>query len=285
MRSTCSRRPALAAVSISLLLGACGGHETIAPESMSIHLEDRLASARIEGAEVDAEMAKPIAWHFGEGAADWKALPTRVDGATPAEVEVTADGLRVRLEKTSLAPERDQGLDGGVYIDVDALNIDHWSHVLIEARASAETTWIGIGYNLNESPGEEPDDQWPTAFWGSGTRLKGDGKVKTYRIPVRGEGGPITGPVHQVVIEFGAKEPAEIELLSVSLVPTLATYTESGVGVRSVSSMTHEAFGPQRRTLYSHVPSRIAFPLRVPAHARLDLALGQVLNTINDHRI
>ncbi|MBZ0111496.1 MAG: sulfatase-like hydrolase/transferase, partial [Thermoanaerobaculia bacterium] len=274
MRCTCSRCPTLAAVSISLVLGACGGRETTAPETMPIHLEDRLASAQIEGAEVDAETAKPIAWHFGEGPAGWKVLPSRVEGATPAEVDVATEGLRVSLKKTSFAPEKNEGLDGGVYIDVDALNIDLWSHVLIEARASAETTWIGIGYNLNESPGVEPEDQWPTAFWGSGTRLVGDGRVQTYRIPVRGEGGPITEPVRQVVIEFGAKGPAEIELLSVSLVPALATYAESGVGVRSVSSMNHQAFGPQRRTLYSHVPSRIAFPLRVPGHGRLDLALG-----------
>jgi len=60
----------------------------------------------------------------------------------------------------------------------------------------------------------------------------------------------------------------------VSLVPASAVYDESGFGVRSISSSAHTEFGPQRRAIYTHTPTRLSWALHLPSAARLDLALG-----------
>ncbi|HKX46408.1 MAG TPA: sulfatase [Planctomycetota bacterium] len=256
-------------------LAACSGAERVERAATAIHLEERLDRAVVEGGVVSAGLAPTFRWSFEARDAGWRALPNHFPGAAAAEV-VGLDGeLQIRLTEASRAPaETGEGLVGGVYVDVADFDLDAWTHVLVEARAVGPVEWVGVGYNVRESAGETTDEQWPTRDWGAGTDVRpGDG-VEVYRFPVRGQGGRIRGRVRQVAILFGARGPAVVELASVSLVPASATYAEAGVGVRSVSSAAHEDFGPQRRTLYTHTPTRVAYALRIPHAARLDLALG-----------
>ncbi len=267
---------------IVIALAACSKAENFAGTAAAIHLEDRLGSAQIEGGVVRPEVVKTLSWNFEKGAAGWQALPSHVPGGTAAEVAHVEGALQIRLTESSRAPQEEgegEELVGGVYVDVPDFDLSQWSHVLVKARATGPVEWVGIGYDVRKTAGNTPDEQWPTRRYGAGTDVQPSGEARLYRFPVRGEGGRINGPVRQVAILFGAQGPARIELSSVTLLPASATYAEAGIGVRSVSSEVHSDFGPQRRTLYTHTPTRVAYALRLPPAARLDLALGALAAT------
>ena len=241
----------------------------------------RTDSAEIEGAEVQADLATPLRWTFDGEAAGWASLPSHV--GEPAVVTAEGGALRVRLAKESVAPDDPKAAHGGIYAEIsdfaEDFTLDSWRQVVVEARVTGPMDWVGIGYNVQKTPGNDPDELWPTEFFGAGTGLKADGKVHTYRFGMTGQGGPVSEPVRQMTIEFGGQGPADIELLSITVEPAGDIFADSGFGVRSVSSSAHEDFGPQRRTIYAHVPARISYPLRVPTAGRLDLALGSFAGT------
>ncbi len=275
-----SRSPLLAA-GLVLGLAACSEADRPAPApaaptaTAAIHLEERLDTAAVEGGVVRDDVARTLGWRFDVGAAGWEPLPNLLDGGAPAEVAALDGSLRIRLTESCRAPgEPGAELTGGVFVEVEDFDLDAWTHVLVEARATGPVEWVGIGYNVREAAGESPEEQWPTRSYGAGTDVPADGDLRVHRFPVRGEGGPVRGPVRQVALLFGASGPAEVELASVTLVPASAVFDEAGVGVRSVSSSAHTDFGPQRRTLWTHTPTRLSFPVRLPDAARLDLALG-----------
>jgi arylsulfatase A-like enzyme len=60
-----------------------------------------------------------------------------------------------------------------------------------------------------------------------------------------------------------------VDILSVTLVPRAALYTDGPAGVRTELRGKHI-----RRTLFQHVPSRLEYTVRVPEGGRLDLGLG-----------
>jgi arylsulfatase len=258
-------------------LAACSEAGRVEHAAPAIHLEEQLGSAQIEGGVVHPELASALRWSFEKGAAGWRALPNHVPGGTAAEVTEGAGALQIRLTESSRAPEEEgEELLGGVYVDVSEFELSRWTHVLVKARVTGPVEWVGIGYDVRETPGDTPDEQWPTRQYGAGTDVHPDDEARVQRFELRGRGGPITEPVRQVAILFGAQGPARVELHSVSLVPASAAYAEAGVGVRSVSSAAHSDFGPQRRALYTHTPTRVAYALRLPSAARLDLALGSL---------
>jgi len=263
------------AVWLAVGLAACTQPERAVPTAVAIHLEERLDTARIEGGVVREDVLETLAWSFDAGPAGWKALPNPVPGGAPAEVDAHEAALEIRLTESSRSPSASgDELAGGVFVDVEGFDLSEWTHVLLTARATGPVEWAGIGYNVRQTPGASPDEQWPTRSYGAGTDMEAGAELREYRFPVRGEGGPVRGPVRQIALLFGASGPAVIELASVTLVPTSAVYTEAGVGVRSVSSSAHTDFGPQRRAVFTHTPARLSFDLRLPPAARLDLALG-----------
>ena len=267
---------------LPVVLDAChrpndSGPDVATLASMPIHLEDRLDTAEIEGAEVHADLGKSLSWSADAGLADWSALPNFVDGGAPYQVERADDALRVRVTDRSFAPDDpEESLHGGIFLDVPGFTVNSWREVEVQARISGPVQWLGIGYEVRDTGGDEPDEQWPTRYFGAGTGANPDGKVHTYQFPLVGFGGPVPDVVQQITLEFGANGPAEIELLSVSLESSASKFAEAGVGVRSVLSTPHEDFGPQRRVIYAHAPTRISYPLRVPDAGRLDLALGSM---------
>jgi len=274
-------RPPLSALLV-LALAACSEADSVESSVAAIHLEDWLDSAQIEGGVVRPEGLKSLRWTFEKGAAGWQALPNLVPGATAAEVAEVGGALQIRLTESSRAPREDgeeRRLMGGVYLDVPDFDLSQWTHVLVRVRATGPVEWAGIGYDVRKTAGDTPDDQWPMRRYGAGTDVQPGAETRLYRFPVRGEDGPIHGPVQQVAILFGAQGPAQIHLSSVTLLPASAAFAEAGVGVRSVSSEAHSDFGPQRRTLYTHTPTRVAYALRLPRAARLDLALGALAAT------
>lgn len=276
---------ALALAFIALWTTDCGDHRTANPDvaglaGMPIHLEDRLDSAEIEGAEVHADLAMPASWTANDGLGDWRALPNFVGGGEPVRAEKVDDVLRLLFTERCLAPDDpEESLHGGIYLDVQNFVVDSWREVEVTARISGPVQWLGIGYDLREAPGAEPREQWPTQHFGAGTGANPDGAVHTYRFGMVGMGGPVPDVARQITLEFGATGPAQIDVLSIALEPAAARFADAGVGVRSVLSTPHEDFGPQRRVIYVHSPARISYPLRVPEAGRLDLALGSLAGT------
>ncbi len=62
-----------------------------------------------------------------------------------------------------------------------------------------------------------------------------------------------------------------IDILSVSLIPKEAAYADADVGVAHTFSGNI-----QRRELYTHVPARLEYRVRVPDGGRFDVGLGVV---------
>ncbi len=260
---------------LAIGLAACSEPERAALAPVAIHLEERLAAAEVEGGVVRADALPALAWSFDAGAAGWQPLPNLVPGGAPAEVAPGEGSLQIRLTETSLAPaDPGEVLAGGVFVDVADFDLSQWTHVLVKARATGPVEWVGIGYDVRETAGETAEEQWPTRSYGAGTDMQAGEELRVHRFKVRGEGGRVRGPVRQIAILFGASGPATIELASVRLVPASAAFAEAGVGVRSISASAHTEFGPQRRAIYAHAPTRLSYAVRLPPAARLDLALG-----------
>lgn len=274
---TSRRRDRRTSIGLALLLGlaACSEPEGTAPASafVAIHLEERLDVAEIEGGRV-RDVVQALSWRFDEGPGGWRALPNLVEGGTPVETEAAPGAMAIRIGETCLSPDGPGALVGGVFVDVADLDLSAWTEVVVRARSTGPVEWLGIGYDVRESAGDAEGERWPTRHYGAGEDFSATGSLEDHRFAVRGQGGPIRGPVREVAILFGASGPATVELASVTLVPAGATYAEAGVGVRSISSSAHEDFGPQRRSIFAHTPTRLAYRVSLPAGARLDLALG-----------
>ena len=275
MNARLSRSPSLAAL---LIVGLCACSEPESPRqpvATTIHLEDLVDTATIVGGAVSEGLVPPLRWSFEEGAAGWRALPSHFPGSAAAEVAERDGFLTVQLTEATRAPEESgEAFFGGVFVDVADFDLDDWSQVEVEARVTGPVEWVGVAYNVRESGGDTLDEQWPTRFYGAGTDMRSVDGVDVHRFPVRGEGGRIRGPLREVAILFSAREPASVEVASVAFLPASAVYDQAGVGVQSVSSSAHEDFGPTRRTLYTHTPTRVAYELTLPGAPRLDLALG-----------
>lgn len=270
-----SRSLVLAALSFVGLVACSKPESPQALVATVVHLEDRLDTAGVEGGAVSEGLSPELRWSFEDSAAGWRALPNHFPGGVAAELTEGDGFLGVQLTESTRAPEGSgEELFGGVFVDEADFDLSDWSQVEVELRATGPVEWIGVGYNVRKSAGDTVDKQWPTHHYGAGTDVQSSDDVRTYRFPVKGEGGWILGPIRELAILFGASGPARVELASVTFLDASAVYSDAGVGVRSVASAAHEAFGLTRRTLYTHTPTRLAYGLTLPASARLDLALG-----------
>lgn len=276
---TTRRAPACLPVVLLLLGLGCGEPESDHGSAAGLlHLEELLEAADVEGAELPAALAEPVVWSFEGGDAGWEVLPTVVPGGEPARVAQTEAGLLVRLDEGALSPEPHEysSLHGGVFLEVPEWDLDHWSHVLIEARTSDPVSYLDVAYNVRRQAGEEANEMWPLVHLADGTIVIADGEWRTYRLDAFPEDGPPEKPVRQLGLEVGAFEPVSLEIRSVTWVPKDALYADAGLGVRSIAADvgTDVPFGPRRRAIYAHTPTRLAWQLRVPPGGRLDVGLG-----------
>jgi arylsulfatase A-like enzyme len=259
-----------------LCLG-CGGPAPLTVD-MPLHLEDHLDVVTIVGSEVPAEVLAPVEWHFDEPQPDWKPVVLRPIG--PIDMTSTEDALRLTLTESQRIPGRSDGLMwGAIYIDLPDYRLADWGTILVRARTSGPAADLGVMFNLEERPGS----RFGFRFAASPRQTDlapviSDGSVHTYALRAdwlfTGGGGYAWSrdweqPWQQLIIRFRAREPASIDLLSVSIIPTEANYAAAPVGVRTeAQNQTH------RRTLYTHAPGRIAYRVRVPEGGRLDVGLG-----------
>ncbi len=252
------RVPGLPGLAIPIILSfGCGGPAPLTVD-MPLHLEEQLDAARIEGSEVPLDVPETIEWRFDQPQPAWKAW----DHFTPHNplplLEQTEDALRVTLTEINKYPGRDF-LHGDIYVAMPPVTRSDWSHVLVRARSSddiIEFWFIPKDLGLD----------------GQMASVVNDGTVHAYRFradwpPPASEGSE--NPWGELGLAINAGSPSSLEILSVSIVPKAALYAEAPFGVRTeVRSNGH------RRALYTQVPGRLEYRVRVPEGTRLDVGLG-----------
>jgi arylsulfatase A-like enzyme len=258
-------RPISLALASALLIAACGRSPkpVVLTADMPLHLEDHLDTARIEGSELPTTSPAPVEWRFSDPQPDWKPALSGVVKA--AQVERVQDALRVTLTEGSRNPNG--SLTGGIYIDLPDWRREEWSSVIVRARTTSVTN---MNLGLNPREGTVPSNATQLTFQinGGSTPIVSDGSVQTHQIRPNW-GNARTGPWRRVGFDFRASEPGSIDILSVSVVPTAATYAGERTGLRSV-----DVAGAYRRSLFTHAPGRVEYQVRVPEDGQLHAALG-----------
>jgi len=254
----------------SVLSSGCSEPASLTAE-MPLHLEDHVGEARVSGSDIPENLPQPVEWRLDQLQRDWKATPPW-NASPPAQLTGTADGLLVTLTDAMRNPGG--VIRGGIHIDLPDFKRADWDHVVIRARSENEVSGLGIGFNLREGSGSITD--WPYPFEdGEGGPVIHDGTVHTYRFPTDLISEDWQGPWKQLGLWFGSSEPGNIEIISVSLVPKAVVYGEATHGVRSENRN-----GVRYRTLFTHAPARVEYPVRIPNGGRLDLGLDVVTNGV-----
>jgi len=265
---------------IALASTGCGTESPILTADVPLHLEDHLGAATIVGSEVPADIPEPVVWNFDGPQPNWKPivpLPSPMKSIKPVTVTRTEEGLRIKLTKANDQSRRSDRLNlgGGIFINLPDWRREDWSEILVRARTSDKVNRMRVGFRMREKLG--PDGERGSFTFASPLLpVIRDGSVQTYT--VRADWSMVSseqweGPWRHLGIKFLSPEPASVELLSVSVIPKEAVYSGAKTGVK-----TEHRNQAHRRTLYTHTPVTLEYPVRVPAAGRLDVGLG-VLRT------
>lgn len=241
-----------------------------------LHLEDHLDAARIEGSEVPKDIPEVVSWKFDSDQPDWKAAEPFYHNMKAPQVSRIDDALRITLtEETRNSMGYRQG---AIYVDLPDWNKDDWGFVVVRARTKDMIRFLALELNLRDKPGKTPVEQRRFLYSGEYLNLIRDGEVHTYMLRTENvRPDDWKGPWKQLGIAVGpAGEKDEkgdvrlsVDLLSVSVIPKAATYGNFGTGT------SVETWGEGgRRTLYSHVPGKLEFRVKIPDGGRLDVGLG-----------
>ncbi|MCZ6778904.1 MAG: sulfatase, partial [Acidobacteria bacterium] len=258
----------------ALLSPGCADRESgpaVLTADLPLHLEDHLDAATIVGSKVPAELPAPIEWRFDEPQTEWKALAHRNPHIPPLQMTQTEDALRITLSEAHRHPREDH-LHGVFYVPLPNLERGEWGHVVVRARTSDDIRTLVLAFNLGNPNRPAADQKGMFQFYGQGVPVIQDGSVHTY--VMRADWSPEEfeeweDPWQELGFAVNAREPASIDLLSVSIISKEATYAHAPVGVRTeVQSEAH------RRTLYTHTPGRLEYRVQVPEAGRLDVGLG-----------
>lgn len=249
------------------LLLACGGAPEPPEDSTAlVRLTDALEVATVESAGMVTATAERH-WAFDTPQPDWAPVDSElVPFFSQMTREPVEDGLRLVLGPPGVTfPLR----MGGLVVELGELPFDAWETVLVKARTEDRFGGLTVAYNIDE------DDSLPSlmTFFSSNDDVPpmfNDGSIQTYAIPLRPRSSEAERPstLRSLVVLFGAPEPAAVDVLSITLVPRGAAFSEP-FGVRSVSRA-----GTTRETLYAHAPARLRFPVDVPEAGRLDFGLA-----------
>lgn len=262
---------------VALLSPGCadrGPDALVLTADFPLHLEDHLKAARIEGSEVPEDVPHPVEWNFDAPQPDWKPVVPLLHSVEPVRTEHANDALRITLTEATEYTALDDTLNlcGGIYTDLPEWKREDWGDILVRARTSDEIELIYVEFNLRDEIGPGPLEYFPFRYSNEGAVVVRDGSEQTYAMRADWSmdySEQWEGPWRQLGVTFCAPEPASIEILSISVVPKEARYTEARAGVRTeVRNQEH------RRTLYTHAPARLEYQVRVPDAGRLDVGLG-----------
>jgi arylsulfatase A-like enzyme len=265
---------------IMLMAFSCSGPEsdqTLLTAKLTLHLEDHLDAARIEGSEVPEDVPAPVEWRFNEPQPDWKPakpVSAKWEAVMPVRVE---DGLRLPLTVRNRADG--PRLIGSIYFELPDWNFEEWAYVEIRARARDTMRKVGLYFNYTEEDRLE-GRSFPFYTLGDQTYLMTDGTVQTYRLSLQQTSRRWEGPWTHLGIWFNSQnneEAATLDILSVRVISREAEFAADRTGVQIVKRGTlsdSPQDAPYHRSLYMHTPARIAYRVRVPEKGRLDVGLG-----------
>ncbi len=248
-----------------------------------LHLEDHIDAARIEGSEIPKDIPPVFEWRFDQDQPAWKiAVPFRRQ-TKPPHVARVDDALRITLTKENR--NRWGTRHGAVYVDLPDWNRDDWGFVIVRARTKDEISGIGLEFNLRDKPGDTILSQRRFLFSGDYVTVIPDGEVHSYLLRTANVfPDEWKGPWTQLGIDIfsgerekddSRKGPTMFDILSVSVVPKELNYAKSKAG------MSGEAWGTAtRRALYSHIPGKLEYLVKVPEKARLDFGFGMLKNDV-----
>ena len=199
-------------------------------------LEEHLEAATIEGSEVPADVPAAVEWRFDEPQPAWKPVAAWFPKGKPVQVTRTKDALRLTLTEAHRRPQRGSNrrlLLGRIYIDLPDWRREDWAYVLVRARTSEKVRQLGVGFNLRKQPaGPGYRQQLTIRFVGEGVDVFTDSSVHTYLLRADWSGGQWEGPWRQLGIYVTAREPASLDILSISVIPKEANYAAAPAGVR-----------------------------------------------------
>jgi arylsulfatase A-like enzyme len=256
-----------AAVALAAIAAACAApHQNEYLEVKApLHLEDRLQQASYSGPDLPQDLPRPVEWRFTESLSDW--TTRRHDSDAPLHTELLGDGVRVHLAEADRVQDALLGL---FVVSLPGWNLDDWDRAILRIRTKSRFRYLRLGLNLGE--GQTPWGGTPTPYVnvGGGTTLIADGNTQSYSLPLAA-GWPDweNPPWNELVLVLRAEEPADLDLISLTLVPKAAVFGDVAAGSRTVS--LGNSF---RRSLYVHAGGRLRFPIQVPEGARLATALG-----------
>ncbi|MES1241542.1 MAG: sulfatase-like hydrolase/transferase, partial [Acidobacteriota bacterium] len=257
-----------AAIALILLTSGCRRDGSAPPSTLGadvpLHLEEHLASARVEGSAVPKELPKAVEWKF-DRPTGWKTVVPLVPWSAPASVRQTGGVLRVELTE---ANRRRRTLHGGAYVELPGWNREDWAFLIVRARSSGELGAMTIGFNLRRQV--EDIEGGPFVLQGASATLINDGAVHDYLLRADWAGWESREePLRELGLTLTSQAPAALEILSISLVPKEARYAEAPAGV-----VTEPRDALYRRSLYGHAPGKLTWRVRVPEGGRLDFGLG-----------
>jgi arylsulfatase A-like enzyme len=259
----------MAAIALILLASGCRRNGSAPPSALTadvpLHLEEHVAEARMEGSVVPKELPKAAEWRFDRPQSAWKALVPLVPWSAPASVTQADGALRVALTE---ANRRRRSLFGGILIELPGWNREDWSYLIVRARSSGEVGTLTLGFNLRRQA--ENVESGPFELQGDSVAIIGDGAVHDYLLRADWAGWESREePLRELGLTIGSRAPAALDILSISLVPKEARYSEAPAG-----RITEPRDALYRRSLYLHAPGKLSWRVRVPEGGRLDFGLG-----------
>jgi arylsulfatase A-like enzyme len=272
-------RNASAAIALAAIAAACtppDQEEHLAVKA-PLHLEDQMQHASYSGPDLPQGLPRPVEWRFAESHSDW--TTRRHESDEPLQTELLGDGVRLHLTEADRVQDAFLGL---FVVSLPGWNLGDWDRAILQIRTKSRLRYLRLGLNLGE--GKTPWGGTPTPYVnvGGGTTLIADGNIQSYSLPLAaGWPGWTDPPWNELVLVLRAEEPADLDLISLTLVPKAAVFGDATAGSRTVS-----LGGSFRRSLYVHAEGRLRFPVQVPKGARLATALGvPTANSEVDFRI
>lgn len=259
--SSCGKQDQRASSSAS---STAGSDPTVAPST--IHL-----AGQVSDGEADVDSAGPPAsaraqrvWTFDVPRPEWQSIAAKPRNTFVQEVELQQQKDSVRLAIAS--PDSTTMHACGIQTDLGELSFADWETVIIRARTSDRFAGVTVACNVEKAdavPGPMyffvPSDGAAPVF--------NDGSVQSYAIPLREHGAGKSKTLRSVGIVFAAFGKADVDILSITLVPRGAAFLEKA-GVRHVTRG-----GMLRHSIFAHAPAVLRFPVDIPEGARLDLGL------------
>ncbi len=286
-----------AAIFSGTVASGCGGRDArpvLRADDTSLHLEDRLADAAIEGSEAPPEDRATLAWTFDTPTDAWRPLNASVPHHTAPVMRREAGALRVEIGARNTWVLGEWRMTRALlYAPVPNLDRVDWGALVVRARVDGNVRLVHPFFNVRaNAPRNDPlrlradsvgrsTPLWatlPVLGFSPEVSLARDSTVQTYRmsIPLRTSNPrdpQWVGPIREIGLVVGSNtvDPPDgrIDLLSVTLERRGADFADSAAGLREV-----DREGVLRPVVYTHAPSRLRWRVRVPEGARLGVALA-----------